>query len=205
MAPPPPPPPPPRDLDLVVFGATGFTGKLVAEHLARSYSSGENKVRYALAGRDAARLEAARAEVAGHAPAAAAAELVAVDPTDHEALVRVFGRARAVISTAGPYQLYGTPIVKAAVVSCQFFFFFFFGEQEESESERKGKRERGKKGATQPRKKKRLISIITFLSINENRTPERTTATSRASSRGSRRCATTRSSMRRPERRASKL
>lgn len=110
-----PPPPPTRDLDLVVFGATGFTGKLVAEHLAKSYSSGDKKVRYALAGRDAARLEAARAEVAKHAPLAAGAELVAVDPTDHAALVRLFGRARAVISTAGPYQLYGTPIVKAAV------------------------------------------------------------------------------------------
>jgi short subunit dehydrogenase-like uncharacterized protein len=114
----------PRDLDLVVFGASGFTGKLVAEHLARDYSQGKNKVRYALAGRDASRLDAARAAVSEFAPLAAEAELVAVDPTDHAALVALFGRARAVISTAGPYQLYGTPIVKAAVVRKVFLFFF---------------------------------------------------------------------------------
>lgn len=117
--------PPARDLDLLVFGATGFTGKLVAEHLARSYSTGPNKVRYALAGRDASRLEAARAQVAEFAPLAAEAELVAVDPSDHDALVRVFGRSKVVLSTAGPYQLYGTPIVKAAVVSFEFFLLFF--------------------------------------------------------------------------------
>lgn len=113
----------PRDLDLVVFGATGFTGKLVTEHLARSYSSGGNKVRYVLAGRDKARLEAARAQVAKFAPLAAEAEIVAVDPSDHDALVGLFGRAKAVISTAGPYHLYGTPIVKAAVVSYSFLYF----------------------------------------------------------------------------------
>ena len=122
---------PPRDLDLVLFGATGFTGKLVAEHLAKSYSSGPQKVRYALAGRDASRLEAAREQVSAFAPSAAGAELVAVDPSDHDALVKLFSRSRVVISTAGPYQLYGTPIVKAAVVSCfEFFFcfsFFLFG------------------------------------------------------------------------------
>ena len=124
-----------RDLDLIVFGATGFTGKLVAEHLAKSYSSDDEgrkkkKVRYALAGRDAARLEAARAAVAEVAPRAASAEIVAVDPADHAALVRLFSRAKAVISTAGPYHLYGTPIVKAAVVSLFLFREVFFAASE---------------------------------------------------------------------------
>lgn len=109
---------PKRDLDLIVFGATGFTGKLVAEHLARDYSSpspSRPAVRYALAGRDAARLERARDDVAALAPAAAGAELAAVDVGSHEALVALFSRARAVVSTAGPYSRYGTPIVKACV------------------------------------------------------------------------------------------
>ena len=165
--------PPARDLDLLVFGATGFTGKLVAEHLARSYSTGPNKVRYALAGRDASRLEAARAQVAEFAPLAAEAELVAVDPSDHDALVRVFGRSKVVLSTAGPYQLYGTPIVKAAVVSFEFFspFFSSFGLfLQRGQTEEEGL----------------IIHLFSFKPTPslKNRTPARTTATARASSRG---------------------
>ena len=82
----------PRDLDLVVFGATGFTGKLVAEHLAKSYSSGENKVRYALAGRDASRLEAARAEVKGEGFLTRAPEKLHADETLRDRLLRQMAR-----------------------------------------------------------------------------------------------------------------
>ena len=77
-----------------------------------------------------------------------------MDPTDHEALVRVFGRARAVISTAGPYQLYGTPIVKAAVVSCQFFFFFFLENRKRARASEREREREEKKGLLNLAKKR---------------------------------------------------
>lgn len=97
-----------RKLDLIVYGATGFTGRLVAEYLQRRYgSSGE--VAWAMAGRSLAKLEEVRASIC----AAATLPLLAADAGDPAALRKLAGATRALITTVGPYQLYGEPLLQA--------------------------------------------------------------------------------------------
>ncbi|GAA5147030.1 saccharopine dehydrogenase NADP-binding domain-containing protein [Nocardioides marinquilinus] len=100
---------PERDLDLVLFGATGFTGGLTADYLA-AHASG---VRWALAGRNREKLEATRTRLAATDPALADLELVVVDSGDQAALAGVVARARVVVTTVGPYRELGGPLVAA--------------------------------------------------------------------------------------------
>ncbi|MFM7506442.1 MAG: saccharopine dehydrogenase family protein [Rubrivivax sp.] len=98
-----------RELDLVVFGATGFTGRLVAEVMAR-HGGGEG-LRWALAGRSRARLQALAAELGlpeGH-------PLIEADAADAPALRRLAARTRAVITTVGPYQRGGEALLQACM------------------------------------------------------------------------------------------
>jgi short subunit dehydrogenase-like uncharacterized protein len=100
-----------RPHDVVVFGATGFTGRLVCEFLARR--EGVDPARIALAGRSLARLEALRDELGALAPAAVHLPLVLADverPTSLDAMART---SRVVLSTVGPYLRYGEPVVRA--------------------------------------------------------------------------------------------
>ena len=96
------------EFDLVVFGATGFTGGLVAEHLARTQGPDEG-LRWALAGRSPGRLEDARRS----SGAPDDLPLIQVDATDPESVRAMVDRTRAVITTAGPYQLFGSELVAA--------------------------------------------------------------------------------------------
>ncbi|MBX7247512.1 MAG: saccharopine dehydrogenase NADP-binding domain-containing protein [Caulobacteraceae bacterium] len=96
------------EFDLIVYGASGFTGRLVAEYLARRYGvAGE--VKWAMAGRDAAKLAAVRDEI-GAPPDT---PLIVADARDQASIVAMVGRTRAVVTTVGPYQLYGEPLVAA--------------------------------------------------------------------------------------------
>lgn len=98
---------PTRDLDLVVFGATGFVGRLLAEHLAEHAPDG---VRIGLAGRSEERLTAVRSGL----PARAAGwPLLVADAADPASLAALAGRARVVATTVGPYFRYGLPLVEA--------------------------------------------------------------------------------------------
>jgi short subunit dehydrogenase-like uncharacterized protein len=99
-----------RELDVVVFGATGFTGSLTAEYLARHAPDG---LRWALAGRSPDKLEAVRRRLAAIDPDLADLELLHADATDPAALAAVAARARVVISTVGPYLHHGEPLVAA--------------------------------------------------------------------------------------------
>ncbi len=99
---------PAAEFDLIVYGASGFTGRLVAEYLSLRYGSG-GEVRWAMAGRDAAKLAAVRDEIG----AAASTPLVIADASDPASIKAMVGRTRAVITTVGPYQLYGEPLVAA--------------------------------------------------------------------------------------------
>ena len=99
-----------RDVDIVLFGATGFTGRLTAEYLARHAPEG---LRWALAGRNRSRLEEVRDHLATISPGAAELELMYADATDAAALADVAGRASVVISTVGPYLEHGEPLVAA--------------------------------------------------------------------------------------------
>ena len=96
-----------RELDVVVFGATGFVGRLLAGHLAEHAPDG---VRIGLAGRSADRL----AEVRSGLPARAGDwPLVVADVQDERSLRAMAERAGVVATTVGPYARYGLPLVEA--------------------------------------------------------------------------------------------
>lgn len=99
-----------RMYDVIVYGATGFTGQLVAEHMLKTYGSGRD-VRWAIAGRSKDKLEHARWEIGGKAEL----KLVIADATDPASLLAMAKSTKVVISTVGPYQLYGEPLIAACV------------------------------------------------------------------------------------------
>ncbi|WP_121253914.1 saccharopine dehydrogenase family protein [Nocardioides ferulae] len=99
-----------RELDLVVFGATGFTGRLTAEYLARHAPTG---LRWALAGRNPDKLDAVRQHLRGIDPAHGDLALVHADVDDPASLRAVAERTRVVITTVGPYLTHGEPLVAA--------------------------------------------------------------------------------------------
>jgi short subunit dehydrogenase-like uncharacterized protein len=99
-----------RSYDFVLFGATGYTGGLTAEYLARHAPRG---ARWALAGRNRDKLDAVRAGLARINPACAALELLVVDARDSAGLARVAAQSKVVVSTVGPYALHGEPLVRA--------------------------------------------------------------------------------------------
>lgn len=103
-----------RAYDLVLFGATGFTGGLTAEYLATHAPA---TTRWALAGRSRAKLEAVRARLAALNPACAALALIEVDAADATALAALAASTRAVVTTVGPYIHYGEPLVAACATA----------------------------------------------------------------------------------------
>jgi short subunit dehydrogenase-like uncharacterized protein len=105
------PDPAEREHDLVIFGATGFVGKLTAEYLAGVAPEG---TRMALAGRSREKLERTRAEIGG---AAADWPLIEADTTDRESLDAMAASATAIATTVGPYLKYGLPLVEACAAA----------------------------------------------------------------------------------------
>jgi short subunit dehydrogenase-like uncharacterized protein len=95
-----------REFDLIVFGATGFTGRLVAEYLHLSGAAG---ARWAIAGRSLDKLATVRDEL--HLPPSVA--LLKADAADAASLKALVARTRCVITTVGPYQLHGEPLATA--------------------------------------------------------------------------------------------
>ena len=96
-----------RDLDVVVYGATGFVGKLTAEYLARSAPEG---VRIGLGGRSRSKLERVRASLGARA---AEWPLIVADSSDAAAVEELANSTRVVVTTVGPYAKYGMPLVEA--------------------------------------------------------------------------------------------
>jgi short subunit dehydrogenase-like uncharacterized protein len=97
----------PREFDIVLFGATGFVGRLTAADLAEGQPSG---ARIALAGRSRERLTAVRDSLG---PAAADWELLVADASDATAMAGLARRTRVVVTTVGPYAKYGRTLVAA--------------------------------------------------------------------------------------------
>eukprot|EP00884_Botryococcus_braunii_P022149 jgi/Botrbrau1/8618/Bobra.0196s0015.1 len=111
-----------RPFEIIVWGGTGFTGRLVAEHIARNYQSAERPLKWALAGRNAAKLEDVKKS------------LIAINPdckrntatyrgylcltaniADAASVDRLLASTKVVVAMAGPYALYGSAIVASAV------------------------------------------------------------------------------------------
>jgi short subunit dehydrogenase-like uncharacterized protein len=102
---------PERDYDIVLFGATGFTGGLTAEYLAKNADPG---TRWALAGRSQPKLEAVRARLGdGHSEL----PLIGADSNDAGSLRSLAESTTVVISTVGPYIKYGEPLVAACAAA----------------------------------------------------------------------------------------
>jgi short subunit dehydrogenase-like uncharacterized protein len=99
------------EFDIIVYGATGFTGRLVAEYLTNHYADGSLK--WAMAGRSLTKLHEVRDEIG----APADTPLLTANADDPEALLAMAARASVVITTVGPYQLYGEPLLAACVTA----------------------------------------------------------------------------------------
>lgn len=99
-----------RTHDLVLFGATGFTGGLTAEYLA---CNAPKTARWAIAGRSLDKLEAVRTRLAALNPACAAMPLLLADADDAAALADIARSSKVIVTTVGPYLKYGEPLVKA--------------------------------------------------------------------------------------------
>ncbi|MFY2860787.1 saccharopine dehydrogenase family protein [Mycobacterium sp. THU-M104] len=102
--------PTPREFDIVVYGATGFVGKLTAEYLARA----GGQARIALAGRSTERLRAVR-DTLGES--ARSWELLVADASSPSTLDEMAARTQVVVTTVGPYTRYGLPLVAACAAA----------------------------------------------------------------------------------------
>lgn len=98
-----------RDYDVVLYGAGGFTGKQTVAYFAKHAPSG---MRWAIAGRNREKLEGVRSEAGGPARAE---DVLTADSRDCASVDAIVSRTRVVLSTAGPFALYGTPVVDACV------------------------------------------------------------------------------------------
>src|SRR3954468_24705791 len=97
-----------RAHDVVLFGATGFTGGLTAEYLARHAPA---DLRWALAGRTRGNLEAVRPRLAGGGDRFSSLDLLVADSGDPASLRAVAEATKGVITTVGPYLDHGEPLV----------------------------------------------------------------------------------------------
>jgi short subunit dehydrogenase-like uncharacterized protein len=103
---------PSSKFDIIVYGATGFTGQLVAEYLAAHYT-GKADPKWAMAGRSLDKLASVRDAIGASADTA----LIVADASDPASLNAMVDQTKLVLTTVGPYQLYGSDLVAACVAS----------------------------------------------------------------------------------------
>ena len=104
-------------LDIVVYGATGFTGQLVAEYLAAHYR-GDASLKWAMAGRSKDKLAAVRDAIG----APKDTPLIVADASDPASLKAMVEQTKSVITTVGPYMLYGNELLAACVAAGVDYF-----------------------------------------------------------------------------------
>jgi len=97
-----------KEFDVIVYGASGYTGRLVAEYLSRQYAD-DKDLNWAMAGRSADKLAAVRDEIG----APQDTPLVVADASDPASVDAMVKRAKVILTTVGPYQLYGSDLVTA--------------------------------------------------------------------------------------------
>lgn len=98
-----------REFDVIVYGATGYTGRLVAEYIQKQY--GGSDLRWAMAGRSAEKLDAVGKEMGVPADV----PKIVANSDDTASLANMAARTKALLTTVGPYQNYGTDVVAACV------------------------------------------------------------------------------------------
>jgi short subunit dehydrogenase-like uncharacterized protein len=103
--------------DIVVYGATGFTGQLVAEYLAAHYK-GDSSLKWAMAGRSKEKLASVRDAIG----APADTPLIVADAGDPASLKAMVDQTKSVVTTVGPYLLYGNELVAACAASGTDYF-----------------------------------------------------------------------------------
>jgi short subunit dehydrogenase-like uncharacterized protein len=103
--------------DIVVYGATGFTGQLVAEYLAAHYKA-DSGLRWAMAGRSKDKLAAVRDAIGAPKDLA----LIVADAGDPASLKSMVDQTKSVITTVGPYLLYGNELLAACVAAGVDYF-----------------------------------------------------------------------------------
>ena len=101
-----------KPFDIVLWGATGFTGQLVAEYLARH---ADDTVRWAIAGRNQKKLESVRQSLTAINPNLAKLPILIGDSLDHASMQAMVSQTQVMCTTVGPYTKYGTPLVAACV------------------------------------------------------------------------------------------
>ncbi|WP_158669776.1 saccharopine dehydrogenase family protein [Bradyrhizobium guangdongense] len=106
-----------REFDIVVYGATGFTGQLVAEYLAAHYKD-DKALKWAMAGRSLDKLKSVRDAIG----APADTPLIVADASDAASLKAMVAQAKSVITTVGPYQFYGEELLAACVAAGADYF-----------------------------------------------------------------------------------
>jgi len=97
-----------RTFDVIVYGASGFTGRLVAEHLLDKYGVSRD-LSWAIAGRNEEKLAQVRQEIG----APRDLFIMHADSTDPDSIAAMAAKAKAIVTTAGPYRLYGDELVAA--------------------------------------------------------------------------------------------
>jgi short subunit dehydrogenase-like uncharacterized protein len=97
-----------REFDLVVFGASGYTGKLVAEYIQNEYG-GDQSLKWALAGRNKDKLAGIKEDLNLESDLT----ILKVDSNDQESLDAMTSAAKCILTTVGPYQLYGSNLVES--------------------------------------------------------------------------------------------
>ena len=108
---------PSSKFDIVVYGATGFTGQLVAEYLAAHYT-GKDDPKWAMAGRSKEKLAAVRDAIGAPKDTA----LIVADAGDPASLKAMVDQTKSVITTVGPYLLYGNELLAACVAAGVDYF-----------------------------------------------------------------------------------
>ena len=104
-----------KKYDLIVFGATGFTGSLVVEYLVQIYGLNNSKFKWAIAGRDKNKLKILKESFIHIDPKSVEIDTFIADSYDSKSLDIMTASCSVIISTVGPYLEYGLSLIKSCV------------------------------------------------------------------------------------------
>ena len=97
-----------REFDVIIFGASGYTGKLVAEYMHDQYGN-DQSIKYAIAGRNTEKLLEVKKDLNLNEDIS----ILEVDSSDLDSLDKMTTSAKCILTTVGPYQLYGSKLVES--------------------------------------------------------------------------------------------